>query len=459
MVAAISARRPRTLSIGTVVVGACIAIASALAVSVGYTLHSAEDAERALPSIVERDVTAIAHATVLRSDLRQIEQMLAESAEGRPWEPGSMHRMLESVDHETTFARTAYPDDIDARLRGAAFDAIALARSRIDSIRTLLDTGDVAGARGAMVSALRPQFRQADAAIAMLSQSSVDQIGRAASDQADALRRATRIALLLDALCVLVALGLGALAILAVRREHARLRAQLAELEIFADRVAHDIRGPLAPVSLALQIAARSATDSVSSAIERGQRSLRVVVEIIDGLHSFARSRAESHEHGHTDVRPVIEDVVSEAMREAEQDDVQLAVLDIEDTIVDCGPGVLASIVSNLLRNAIRHMGPRSTRRATISVHVHNRYAAIVVQDTGPGLPAGFEERAFLPYTRPDGAQRPGLGLGLATVKRLAEGHGGSVHVDSTATGCVFVVELPIWHAEVVRSRAEPIHG
>ncbi len=65
-------------------------------------------------------------------------------------------------------------------------------------------------------------------------------------------------------------------------------------------------------------------------------------------------------------------------------------------------------------------------------------------QDTGPGIPSELGPRVFSPYVRGTGSGRPGIGLGLATVKRMAEAHGGTVGVQ-TALGCgsVFWFELP----------------
>jgi signal transduction histidine kinase len=75
---------------------------------------------------------------------------------------------------------------------------------------------------------------------------------------------------------------------------------------------------------------------------------------------------------------------------------------------------------------------------------------AIEVHDTGPGIRPEMLERLFRPFQR--GTDRPGgFGLGLATVKRLAEAHGGSVAVASeVGRGSVFTVRLPA--VAVVRS-------
>ena len=60
------------------------------------------------------------------------------------------------------------------------------------------------------------------------------------------------------------------------------------------------------------------------------------------------------------------------------------------------------------------------------------------------GLPPGIEATTFEPFVRGPGTEHPGLGLGLATVKRIVETHGGAVGVEShVGAGCRFWMDLP----------------
>ena len=101
-------------------------------------------------------------------------------------------------------------------------------------------------------------------------------------------------------------------------------------------------------------------------------------------------------------------------------------------------------IVSNLLLNAIKYTAQSQHRRVEVRALDHGTSARVEIDDTGPGIPAHLQALIFEPYVRAPGAREPGIGLGLATVKRLVEAHGGSVGVESAVgKGSRFWFELP----------------
>jgi signal transduction histidine kinase len=124
---------------------------------------------------------------------------------------------------------------------------------------------------------------------------------------------------------------------------------------------------------------------------------------------------------------------------------VRIEAIDLPPCDLACSPGVLSSIILNLVQNAIKHMSPgRARREVRIVAKVESSHAHIEVADTGAGLPAEMRERVFEPYVRLD-PSRPGLGLGLATVRRLVVAHGGVVWVGAGAEGgSVFWFDLPL---------------
>jgi signal transduction histidine kinase len=97
------------------------------------------------------------------------------------------------------------------------------------------------------------------------------------------------------------------------------------------------------------------------------------------------------------------------------------------------------------VRNAIKYIGDGPRREVVARATVDAGKVHLVVQDSGPGLPPGAERKIFEPYVRVGDTRQPGMGLGLATVKRIVEAHHGKVGVHSTSgSGASFWVDLPL---------------
>jgi signal transduction histidine kinase len=225
-----------------------------------------------------------------------------------------------------------------------------------------------------------------------------------------------------------------------------------AELEQFAGRVAHDIRSPLGSVSLTLGIVEQNKDiDTKTRALlARVSRTMENVKQLIDDLLVFATAGGhivrEEWSTRKASVRDVLDGVVGDATLEAEKRGVQLAYESPDPgLVVACGPGVLVSIVTNLVSNAMRFMGDALLRRVTISARQLRNDVHLEVSDTGPGLAPDLREKVFQPHVRGTTTES-GFGLGLATVRRLVEAHSGNVGIAASPEGgCRVWVRIPIW--------------
>src|SRR5262249_46253862 len=127
-------------------------------------------------------------------------------------------------------------------------------------------------------------------------------------------------AVVLGALSALFAAAVAWVTVRLVRRDTRLLIDRASELEEFAGRVAHDIRDPLTPIGVALELAQRRAGGDVRSreTADAGLRSLGRIVSIVDGLLGFARAGARPSADAWTDVRAVVDEVVGELRPSAE---------------------------------------------------------------------------------------------------------------------------------------------
>jgi signal transduction histidine kinase len=309
--------------------------------------------------------------------------------------------------------------------------------------------GHLADARRTLGEEVR---RRGDAATTM-AQELVDYDARVAQEAAVRIEeehaRANRIAIRLDALSALLAAVASWLALrvirqgLRVQQENQRLAERKAEeLEQFAGRVAHDILSPLSAVGLGIGLAQRSAPQA-SEALARGAASLGRVRRIVDGLLEFARAGAQPEHGAHTDVRPLVAGLAEELAPFAAERQAALRTDPVPAVAVSCSSGVLLSLLSNLLRNAIKYLGEVQVREVSLRVRRRRGRVIFEVEDTGPGISAALADRVFEPYVRGPNTGVPGIGLGLATVKRLAESHGGAVGLRPGARGgALFWFEL-----------------
>jgi signal transduction histidine kinase len=229
-------------------------------------------------------------------------------------------------------------------------------------------------------------------------------------------------------------------------RAHARtLAARAEELEQFAGRVAHDIRNPLSTARMAAELVLRrTAEEPVRTLAQRMTRNLSEADSILGALLDFARSGAKPEPGASTSPGDLLNDLVKDLSREAAQARIHLILEPVPLVTVACSVGVYLSLVGNLVRNAIKYMGDSPQRQIRIRVSEGGASVRTEVIDSGPGIPEESRGALFEPYFRGPSQGREGLGLGLATVRKLAEGHHGSAGVSSTrGEGSTFWFELP----------------
>jgi signal transduction histidine kinase len=267
----------------------------------------------------------------------------------------------------------------------------------------------------------------------------------AASIEASRTRQRT-LSILLDGICAAFVLVM-VVALARVLHAHTTLMdRRISELERFSGRVAHDIRGPLANVTYALEWTRRrySSDEDCRKTLDRASRSVHRVLEVVDAMLMLARAGAPPAEEAHVEVRAQAREEIDELYPAARAAGVELELDPFAPVEVACAPGVLASILGNLLGNAVKYMGEGPVKRVHVGASASGAMVRIEVVDTGPGVPRDQRGRIFDPYVRAASTSIQGLGLGLATVRRLVEAHGGVVGVEpGPGGGSRFWVELP----------------
>lgn len=105
---------------------------------------------------------------------------------------------------------------------------------------------------------------------------------------------------------------------------------------------------------------------------------------------------------------------------------------------------ILEHVLQNLLSNAARY----SAQGTTIEIETlrHGNFAALLIRDEGPGIPAVELAKIFHRFYRVPGSPPGGVGLGLSIANSIVDAHGGKIHAEnrSDRSGAVFTIELPM---------------
>ena len=230
-----------------------------------------------------------------------------------------------------------------------------------------------------------------------------------------------------------------------VRAHSTLLTERVTELDRFAGRMAHDVLSPLGTVAMALGLLEPGCDERGKHYVARSREAVQRVKELVEGLLRFARAGARPDPSARCSLDAVFTRLVADCSEPAANARIALTIAPAPDVELPCAVGVITSVLENLVRNAIKYMGSASVRRVTVQAFVRDAMARIEVADTGPGVAPELQAKIFEPFVRGPETGTEGAGLGLATVKRLVERHGGKVGVDSRpGKGSLFWVELPV---------------
>jgi signal transduction histidine kinase len=215
----------------------------------------------------------------------------------------------------------------------------------------------------------------------------------------------------------------------------------LARQRRFVADASHELRTPLTSVLANLELLADSLHGEQGEAARAALRSSQRMRRLVADLLLLAR----------TDVGRVVQrkpydlaQIVVEAAGELGPVSVDHdIVIDAHPAIVEAAGDELHRLTINLLENALRHTPPGTSIR--VWTGTDDGQVTLVVEDDGPGVPAELAPTIFERFVRGAGDSGGSFGLGLAIVRAVAESHGGSVALESTAEGkgARFVVRLP----------------
>ena len=262
-------------------------------------------------------------------------------------------------------------------------------------------------------------------------------------------KRRVRFLLLLGGLAGLVLTGCFVL--------YRTLRSELdlvGRKEDFMAAITHELKTPLTGIRMYAEMLREGWTDNAASAeryatriMEESQRLGQLVEQVLD-LTALERGVAEAQATP-GDLGDTVRKAVALMASKAKAQGVALD-CDVESDLpnVSFDPRLVRPLVLNLVDNAIKYGSKAEMPRVRVRVQRAGERVVVRIEDNGPGIDPSVRKHLFEPFWRAKGEltrDTPGVGIGLALVKRYAQAHRARVSVESEpGRGTTVKVRFPI---------------
>jgi two-component system NtrC family sensor kinase len=221
-----------------------------------------------------------------------------------------------------------------------------------------------------------------------------------------------------------------------------------AELEAFSYSVSHDLRAPLRSIDgfsqLLLEECAPALGGKGQDYLKRVRDSAQRMGNLIDDLLELSRVGRAAIHRDRIDLSAIASAVVEELR--TKDPERKVAVRIQERLLADADAGLVRIVFDNLLGNAWKFTSKAAAARIEVDAQWEAGVATFCVRDNGAGFSMEYAESLFRPFQRLHSeADFPGTGIGLATVHRIIDRHGGRIWAESEIDrGTAFFFTLPV---------------
>jgi light-regulated signal transduction histidine kinase (bacteriophytochrome) len=228
----------------------------------------------------------------------------------------------------------------------------------------------------------------------------------------------------------------------------AALRMANHELQTFSYTVSHDLRSPLVTVQGFTRLLAKelglSADEKVSHYLERISEGVEHMGRLVDGLLALSHVTRSKLQLSSVDVSDMAADILARFVR---ADSARKVTTDIQEGLrVRADSRLMASLLENLLGNAWKFSSSTGQARIAVGRATQSTTEVVLfVKDNGAGFDMAHAGQLFGAFERLHTSNEfPGMGIGLATVHRIVDRHGGRVWAESApGQGACFYIALP----------------
>jgi two-component system sensor histidine kinase CpxA len=222
-----------------------------------------------------------------------------------------------------------------------------------------------------------------------------------------------------------------------------------AERQLLLD-ISHELRSPLARLSVATELARSQGTDE--NHLNRIQKEADRLNALVGELLQVTRAEGDTSKLRFEDVdlSALIQDVTADCRIEAEVRNCRIEEQLEAGLHFEADPELLRRAIENVVRNAIRYTHPGTSIDLQLqrTSRQHGQSCAqILIRDHGPGVPPAALNRIFDPFYRVQSDRdraTGGVGLGLAIARRAIELHQGNIQATNVTPGLLVTITLPI---------------
>ncbi len=212
------------------------------------------------------------------------------------------------------------------------------------------------------------------------------------------------------------------------------------ELEAFSGSVSHDLRSPLQTILSFSELLLEEQTGrEPADLVLRIHKAAMRMNALIDALLQLAGANRGQIQRAEVDLSALAADVVEELRQRDPARDVEVTVA--AGMRASCDGELVRAVLINLVGNAWKFTG----RTLAPRIEIGRTPSAFYIRDNGAGFPADRADQLFRPFGRlHDSSDFPGTGIGLTTVQRIVDRHGGRVWAQSEpGRGATFSFTLP----------------
>lgn len=214
---------------------------------------------------------------------------------------------------------------------------------------------------------------------------------------------------------------------------------------LMARQVAHEIKNPLTPIKLSMQLLLRAWQDQAPDWDARLKRFSQTLIMQIDTLSSIATEFSDfatmpKPEIRDFDIVPLLQQSV--ALFHDHSDCEIIFKSELTACVVKADPSQMLRVFNNLIKNALQALSNERQGRIEISMKLQENECLIGFKDNGNGIPVEKQSRIFSPNFT---TKSTGMGLGLAMVKNIMDGLGGNIWFETEpGIGSTFYISLPV---------------